>query len=100
MSISQYVFNITDWSHFQQLFGISFHLTIFKNPVALRRLLSPRLHTLDGVPRLYINKSMQDMQHHIVLLEAMEELNKVICERCDFRTNSKGLVKIHDQEQH
>ena len=41
-----------------------------------------------------------DMQHHLVLLEAMEELNKVICERCDFRTNSKGLLKIHDQEQH
>ena len=37
-----------------------------------------------------------DTTHHIGVLEAMEELNKIACMTCEFRTNSKGELKIHE----
>ena len=41
-----------------------------------------------------------DITHHIRVLEAMDELNKIACMTCEFRTNSKGELKIHEQEHH
>ena len=41
-----------------------------------------------------------DMFHHVVLLKALGELNKVICSFCDFKTNSKGELKMHEHDKH
>ena len=41
-----------------------------------------------------------DIFHHLKVLEAMDEINKIVCKTCDFRTNSKGELKMHEQEHH
>ena len=34
-----------------------------------------------------------DAFHHVKLLEALGELNKIVCRSCDYKTNSKGELK-------
>ena len=41
-----------------------------------------------------------DAFHHVKLLEALGELNKIVCRSCDYKTNSKGELKIHEHENH
>ena len=41
-----------------------------------------------------------DMFHHLKLLEALGELNKIICAAFNFKTNSKGELKMHEHERH
>ena len=41
-----------------------------------------------------------DMFHHLVLLEALGELNKITCTSCNYKTNSKGELEMHEQERH
>ena len=42
-----------------------------------------------------------DIRSYVYILETMgEELNIIICEKCDFKTNSKGELKLHENEMH
>ena len=41
-----------------------------------------------------------DITLHIKVLEAMDELNKIACMKCEFKTNSKGELTMHEQEHH
>ena len=64
------------------------------------RLHKRRVHQLKESNSNIILGFKNDITHHCKVLEAMDELNKVPCSLCDFRTNSKGELKIHKQEEH
>lgn len=33
-------------------------------------------------------------------LEALGELDKITCAKCNYKTNSKGELKLHEHERH
>ena len=41
-----------------------------------------------------------DVFHHLKLLEALGELDKITCGVCNYKTNSKGELKLHEHERH
>ena len=66
----------------------------------LIRLHKRNYHQLKESNQNIILGFKNDIIHHRVVLEAMDELNKKVCTMCEFKTNSKGELKIHEQEQH